>query len=893
MEKAIKNFKKKGYIVFSVEIGQEEKNGKWKKKPKMPKGWQESTKEIAHVDPKKNGIALLTGEVNNIIVIDIDNVKEWEKLLEEENVEEPKTVKVISGSGGIHYYFKYDEELANVTSKDHAIKNYAIDVKTNGGCIYVPPTKYYNKNANKEVEYKWETSIFDMEPIVMPKWLKELLLEKHKEKKIKNKAEQKVEEVEENEDINDMIEFEYNEICAIVNMLSKSRAEGYESWLNVGMCLHNINKNYLYVWDGFSKKSGKYEKGVCEEKWKTFKKNKNGLKIGSLLKWCKEDNEKGYKEIMEKKRLNSMVMTKYPNDKLVLGQIREVSEICKYIDINNECCLFKGSKHDDLNPSMYIEITSGYMTAKCKHPECYGKTYCGHKQLSKQETNYIFNNVVNIINVGGKDDELVEFQKVDLFEDVELNELVYNGLNGKSSELAEILFYYYKDKYNYGENNEWYVYEDHKWKNIGNKNTKIRSQMQKKLKEIYGNVLEYHKENDNEKNKIKSLKQLLNNFGETTLKNNVMTELIDLFLENKNSKRDFVSKLDSNQNLIGFNNGVYDLRTFEFREGKADDYITMSVNYDYTDKYSKNYDKLLNFLSDIQPNKVELDYLLTYLSTGLYGNTLELFTVLTGTGRNGKSKIIELLDKTFGDYFGSIKSQLLTSQIKDGDAPAPGILDLLHKKIVVASETLEGTKLNTGFIKFLTGRDTATFRLCHQNDMIKFRANFITLLACNNIPECDNMDNAFSKRLRCLNFPTEFVDDPKDKHHKKKDDNINIYFDEWKQDFMLLLLQYYKKYIENDKKLVATENVLKWTDQYKDEADLYLSFLNECTEEAETHIKTTILYENFKEWFKINNPHQKIPSNREFIKNIKKHRTIEHVKIDGKSVDGIKNCSIK
>jgi phage/plasmid-associated DNA primase len=136
--------------------------------------------------------------------------------------------------------------------------------------------------------------------------------------------------------------------------------------------------------------------------------------------------------------------------------------------------------------------------------------------------------------------------------------------------------------------------------------------------------------------------------------------------------------------LIGFNNGVYDLQKFVFRDGKQEDCITMGTNFNFNSKYSKNHPKLLQFLNDIQPNKEELNYLLTYISTGLFGNTLELFTVLTGSGRNGKSKIIELLKKTFGEYFGSIKSQLLTSQIKDGDAPAPGILDLTYKKIVIA-----------------------------------------------------------------------------------------------------------------------------------------------------------------------------------------------------------------
>ena len=51
--------------------------------------------------------------------------------------------------------------------------------------------------------------------------------------------------------------------------------------------------------------------------------------------------------------------------------------------------------------------------------------------------------------------------------------------------------------------------------------------------------------------------------------------------------------------------------------------------------------------------------------------------------------------------------------------------------------------------------------------MIDFTANFITLLICNDIPECYDIDNAFSKRLRCINFPTEFVNEPK-KDNKKK-----------------------------------------------------------------------------------------------------------------------------
>jgi P4 family phage/plasmid primase-like protien len=428
---------------------------------------------------------------------------------------------------------------------------------------------------------------------------------------------------------------------------------------------------------------------------------------------------------------------------------------------------------------------------------------------------------------------------------------------------------------------------------IGNKNMDLRHFLQPKLKELYLQLLDYYKNNDYDKKKIKALKDIIKSFDNTTLKNNIMTELIEIYTVNKNPNRDFTKKLDSNNFLIGFNNGIYDLQKFEFREGEFSDYITLSVGYDYNDKHTEKYPELLKFLEDIQPNKEEREYMLTYLSIGLIGNMLELFTILTGCGRNGKSKLIELLKYTLGDYFGSVQSQLFTRPRPDANSPDPGLLSLAKKRIVIASEPEKNSKLNSGFIKFITGRDSTTLRNCHSNDMVDFTAKFITLLICNDIPECDDIDNAFSKRLRCIHFPTEFVTEPKGNNQKKIDTNINENFNFWKMDFMLLLIEYYKKYNQT-KTLGTTENILKWTNHYKENTDLYLQFLNECTEKSDTHIATTNLYETFKLWFKNNNPNTKIPSNREFVPNIKKHNiTVEIVKIDGKTYYGIKQLKIK
>ena len=163
MDYEIKKYKKEKLVLFSIDIKQKKhKNGNWKKDIDFPLKWTEFTLKKTYINNEYNGIALLTGKINNLIIIDIDNIEHWKQLLNEHDENEPNTVKVISGSGGIHLYFEYDKELDNVKSKDHCFgKDYDIDIKTNGGCVIAPPSKYYNKNLKKDVEYKWEKSIFE------------------------------------------------------------------------------------------------------------------------------------------------------------------------------------------------------------------------------------------------------------------------------------------------------------------------------------------------------------------------------------------------------------------------------------------------------------------------------------------------------------------------------------------------------------------------------------------------------------------------------------------------------------------------------------------------------------------------------------------------------------
>ena len=190
------------------------------------------------------GLAILTGKINNIFVVDIDNLDHWEELLKVNKQKEPNTVKVVTGSGGIHYYFKYTDDLKDVSSRANYFgAKYAIDIKTNGGCVILPSCGYFNKNLKKQVEYVWTKSIFDYEPIELPKWLKKIILDKVEEKiVVKKKIKEDVIEQIDAED--EHVNFTYDDIKFLVDILSNTRCTSYDDWLNVGLCLANINKTY-------------------------------------------------------------------------------------------------------------------------------------------------------------------------------------------------------------------------------------------------------------------------------------------------------------------------------------------------------------------------------------------------------------------------------------------------------------------------------------------------------------------------------------------------------------------------------------------------------------------------------------------------------------------------
>ena len=107
----------------------------------------------------------------------------------------------------------------------------------------------------------------------------------------------------------------------------------------------------------------------------------------------------------------------------------------------------------------------------------------------------------------------------------------------------------------------------------------------------------------------------MNNLKSAPYKNNVMKESMEVFYDET-----FNQKLDSNPYVIGFKNGVYDLKANEFRDGKQEDYISMEMGVDY-DKDMTSSDasviEVYDFLEKVFPDKSIREYFLDTRELGI------------------------------------------------------------------------------------------------------------------------------------------------------------------------------------------------------------------------------------------------------------------------------------
>lgn len=447
-------------------------------------------------------------------------------------------------------------------------------------------------------------------------------------------------------------------------------------------------------------------------------------------------------------------------------------------------------------------------------------------------------------------------------------------------DISVILFKCYKDVFVCVDikSSKWFQYQFQRW-NETDSGTELRKKLTsqkglygifaKKLSQVSQTMLSLQADDERHKT-IKKKHDKIHGIMVNMLKkqgDKIMKEACHLFYVQK-----FLNKLDSNNKILCFTNGVIDFDKNKFRDGVPEDYTHKCTNIPYVDLKHANpetVEEVNTFMAQLFPDKELRDYMWDHAASMLWGeNTNQTFNIYIGCGRNGKSKFVELLSGILGDYKATAPVSLITSDRSKIGGASPEIASLIGIRLAVMQESSIHDAINEGPLKELTGGDTIQCRALYK-DPISFKPQFKIVMATNNLPVINSKDEGTWRRIRTCEFKSEFKEEPdlSDKYKFKVDKNLDQKFETWKPVFMSMLVE--RAFITRGN-VVDCKMVMITSERYRKDQDQFSSFITEFIVVDPMGVVTKDEVKSaFDDWWKLNYSN-KIPGGRALFDYMKK-----------------------
>ena len=567
----------------------------------------------------------------------------------------------------------------------------------------------------------------------------------------------------------------------IMDMLSEERADGYDSWMDVGWTLFNIGQGtdeFLDLWITFSRRSAKFAEGKCEELWNKMEvRNKT---MASLLAMANNDS-----------------------------------------------------------------------------PDAY-------RQWKSSTTTYLIDDAVS--------EDPTEYG------------------------IAKVIYNLYKNTFlcASAKFNTWYEFRDHRWREMDDC-CPLRKLLPEYVADLFKKqIRKLAKRRKTETDKaqksfidrkqencqaiVKMLKSLM-------FQNRVIKMCNPMFLDPT-----FLKKQDENKKIVVCENGVLDLELKTFREGRADDYATLSTGLFYREFRDTDDEviELNTFLRKVFVNNNIRNYFLDSLCSVLEGgNTNKIVVIGTGSGDNGKSLTYQFIKNTFGEYCFPLPRELVIVGNKISSSSArPELARARGRRIATINEITQEDTLNIGVIKELSGNDEFFARNLFEKGA-DIKPQFTMFIQCNKPPRVPSSDAATWNRLRILPYESKFVllkdggqvPETEKEQYEQKVFKADIGFEyklmNLRQAFLWLLFERYKVY-KLKGGLADIKEVQTATQEYRTNNDVFSQFASEKIRKAsnsDCRLTVSDAYVAFKAWYKNNYESyaKQVISKVDFVKEVSKH----------------------
>ena len=401
-------------------------------------------------------------------------------------------------------------------------------------------------------------------------------------------------------------------------------------------------------------------------------------------------------------------------------------------------------------------------------------------------------------------------------------------------DIATILYQLYKDAFVCVDirSARWFQYTNQRWM-ATDSGTELRKHITS-VKGIYGIFSQKTKQcvdttypidderttnRDKKIKRIASITKILKKNGDK-----IMHEASHIFYV-----KNFMNLLDSKDHLLCFTNGVVDFKEKRFREGHPEDYTYKCTNIGYTPLHQLDQTvvgEVITFMDQLFPDKELCEYMWDHAASVLYGkNTNQTFNIYIGTGRNGKSKFVELMSAILGDYKATIPVSLITKQRVNIGGASPEVAGLVGIRYAVMQESSVNDRINEGPMKELTGGDAIQCRALYQ-EPITFIPQFKLVMPTNNLPNIESKDEGTWRRIRACEFKSQFKEepDPTSKYQFPVDKNLDRKFESWKVAFMSLLVNRTYTTLGN---VTDCKMVMMHSERYRKDQDGLASFVHD------------------------------------------------------------------
>lgn len=198
-------------------------------------------------------------------------------------------------------------------------------------------------------------------------------------------------------------------------------------------------------------------------------------------------------------------------------------------------------------------------------------------------------------------------------------------------------------------------------------------------------------------------------------------------------------------------NGVVDLRTGELLEPKQEWLITKVTNTKFNpDAECPNFLKFLDETFQEDPGLI--NFIQRWLGYSLTADvSAQTFAVFYGIGANGKSTLVDTMQKIVGDYCKTAPPETFIQKMSGAGGVPNDVAALRGSRMVLTTETEANAKLAEAKVKSMTGGDRVSARYM-RGEFFEFTPTWKITISTNHRPRISGGDYGIWRRVVLVPF---------------------------------------------------------------------------------------------------------------------------------------------